>query len=188
MSGKIGVLVFVMLVLAGAGSAADKTGTEGDYVIGPGDMLDISNWKDEALTKSVVVLPDGKISFPLIGMFRAAGKTVPELKQEIEAEIVKYVPDPLLSVEVRQVNSMRIYVIGRVIRPDQFVINSEVTVLQALSMAGGLNQFANKDKIRIIRQTKDKQTVIPFRYNDVVEDAKLEQNIWLQRGDVVVVP
>jgi polysaccharide export outer membrane protein len=121
-------------------------------------------------------------------MFRAAGKTVPELKQEIEAEIVKYVPDPLLSVEVRQVNSMRIYVIGRVIRPDQFVINSEVTVLQALSMAGGLNQFANKDKIRIIRQTKDKQMVIPFRYNDVVEDAKLEQNIWLQRGDVVVVP
>jgi polysaccharide export outer membrane protein len=188
MRGKMWVLFLVLMLSAVGGAAAEKVGVEGDYVIGPGDVLDISNWKDESLTRSVVVLPDGKISFPLIGLFRAAGKTVPELKQEIETEIVKYVPDPLLTVEVKQVNSMLIYVIGRVNKPDKFVLNSDVTVLQALTMAGGLNPFAKKDKIRIIRQNKDKQTVIPFRYDDVVEDAKLEQNIWLQRGDVVVVP
>jgi polysaccharide export outer membrane protein len=185
---KIWMLVMVLVLSAGGGTAAEKAGVEGDYVIGPGDVLDISNWKDESLTRSVVVLPDGKISFPLLGLFRAAGKTVPELKQEIEAEIVKYVPDPLLTVEVKQVNSMVIYVIGRVNAPGKFALNSEITVLQALSMAGGLNPFAKRDQVRIIRQSKDGNKVIPFRYDEVVEDAKLEQNIWLHRGDVVVAP
>jgi polysaccharide export outer membrane protein len=159
-----------------------------DYVIGPGDVLDISNWKDESLTKSVVVLPDGKISFPLIGVFRAAGKTVAELKSEIEAEIIKYVPAPVLTVEVRHVNSLLIYVIGRVNAPGKFVLNTDVSALQALAMAGGLNPFAKKDKIRIIRQSGNKSVLIPFRYDDLVENADLDQNIRLQRGDVVVVP
>ncbi len=161
---------------------------EDAYIIGPGDTLDISNWKDESLTRSVVVLPDGKISFPLIGILRAAGKTVAELKVEIESEIIKYVPDPILTVEVRQVNSLQVYVIGRVNSPGKFILNSNITVLQALAMAGGLNPFAKKDKIRIIRQNGNQSVVIPFRYDDVVENAVLDQNIQLQRGDVVVVP
>lgn len=176
------------MMSAGSLFAVEKPLGEGDYVIGAGDLLDISTWKDEALSRAVVVLPDGKISFPLLGIFQAAGKTIPQLKQEMESQLVKYISDPVLTVEVKQVNSMRVYVIGRVNKPDQFVLTSEVTVLQALSMAGGLTPFANKDKIRIIRQTKNTQTVIPFKYDDVVDDAKLDQNIWLQRGDVVVVP
>jgi polysaccharide biosynthesis/export protein len=182
------ILIILLIMKSGWTNAEEYVGRDGDYIIGFGDILDISNWKDESMTKSVVVLPDGKISFPLIGIFRAAGKTVAELKHEMETEIVKYVPDPLLNVEVKQVNSMKIYVIGRVNKSDQFNLNGEVTVLQALSMAGGLNQFANKDKIRIIRQNKDKQMVIPFKYNEVVENSAMEQNIKLQRGDVVVVP
>lgn len=161
---------------------------EEPYIIGPGDVLDISNWKDEALSKSVVVLPDGKISFPLIGIFQASGKTVAELKGEIQSEIIKYMPDPVLTVEVRQVNSMLIYVIGRVNSPGKFILNSNVTALQALAMAGGLNPFAKKDKIRIIRQNGNQSDIIPFRYDDVVENADLAQNIRLRRGDVVVVP
>jgi polysaccharide biosynthesis/export protein len=177
-----------ILPISTVSGAQEKVDGEADYVIGPGDMLDISNWKDESLTKSVLVLPDGKISFPLIGMFRAAGKTVPELKQEIEEAMIKYVPDPVVTVEVRQVNSMLIYVIGRVNTPGKFILNTNVTVLQALAMAGGLNPFAKKDKIRIIRQSGNRHSVLPFLYDSVVEDANLEQNIRLKRGDVVVVP
>lgn len=184
---KTGLVSFcIAMMLLGIGGQA--WAEEEAYIIGPGDVLDISNWKDESLTKSVVVLPDGKISFPLIGMFRAAGKSIAELKTEIEAEIIKYVPDPVLTVEVRQVNSLLIYVIGRVNTPGKFLLNSNVTALQALAMAGGLNPFAKKDKIRIIRQIGNQSVVIPFRYDDVVENADLNQNVLLQRGDVVVVP
>ena len=187
MKSKVWMFV-LLLIFVGVSAAGAAEPAEGDYVIGPGDVLDISTWKDESLTKSVVVLPDGKISFPLIGVFRAGGKTVPELKQEILAALIKYVPDPVLSVDVRQVNSMLIYVIGRVNAPGKFLLSSNVTVLQALAMAGGLNPFAKKDKIRVIRQNGNRHTVFPFKYDSVVEDADLEQNIRLQRGDVVVVP
>ena len=160
----------------------------GDYLIGPGDVLDISVWKDETLTRSVVVLPDGKISFPLIGEIKAAGRTVPQLKQEITKKISPYAPDPTISIEVRQVNSMLVYVIGRVNTPGRFSLNTNVNVLQALTMAGGLNPFAKRDKIKIFRQDGAKTKIFRFKYDEVVEGSELGQNIMLQRGDVVVVP
>jgi len=159
-----------------------------DYLIGPGDVLDISVWKDETLTRSVVVLPDSKISFPLIGEVIAGGKTVAQLKKEIEGKLGPYVPDIVLSLDVRQVNSMLIYVIGRVNNPGRFVLNVNVNVLQALSMAGGFNPFAKKDKIKIFRHERDKTHIFNFQYDGVVEGKNLEQNIMLKRGDVVVVP
>ena len=159
-----------------------------DYILGPGDQIDIAVWKDETLTKSVIVLPDGKISFPLIGEVRAAGRTIPQLKQEIKQKISPYAPDPIISIEVRQVNSMLIYVIGRVNGPGRFQLNTNVNVLQALTMAGGLNAFAKRDKIRIFRQEGNKTTIFRFKYDDVTEGSDLEQNIVLKRGDVIVVP
>ena len=187
-----------LLVFLGAGvQAAEKTAAAPpageadlgpDYILGPGDVIDIAVWKDETLTKSVTVLPDGKISFPLIGEVKAAGRTVAQLKQEITEKISPYAPDPTVSVEVRQVNSMLVYVIGRVNTPGRFALNTNVNVLQALTMAGGLNPFAKRDKIKIFRQTGEKTTILRFKYDEVVEGAGLEQNIMLQRGDVVVVP
>ncbi|MEM2983406.1 MAG: polysaccharide biosynthesis/export family protein [Candidatus Bathyarchaeia archaeon] len=159
-----------------------------DYIIGPGDVLDISVWKDETLTRSVVVLPDGKISFPLIGEVMASGKTVAQLKKEIEGRLSAFVPDVTLSFEVRQVNSMLIYVIGRVNNPGRFLLNTNINVLQALSMAGGLTPFAKRDKIKIFRHEGDKTQIFKFQYDDIVEGKNLEQNILLKRGDVVVVP
>jgi polysaccharide export outer membrane protein len=159
-----------------------------DYIIGPGDVLDISVWKDETLTRSVVVLPDGKISFPLIGEVIASGKTVAKLKKEIEEKLSAFVPDVILSFEVKQVNSMLIYVIGRVNNPGRFLLNTNVNVLQALSMAGGLTPFAKRDKIKIFRHEGDKTQIFKFHYDDVVEGKDLEQNIILKKGDVVVVP
>ena len=186
----VSILILCIFFVCTGSLLAEETApaSGGDYVIGIGDQLDISVWKDEALTKSVLVLPDGKITFPLIGMLPAAGKTLQELKKEIEANISKYVKDPVLSIEVRQTSSMVIYVIGRVNTPGKFMMNANVTVLQALSMAGGLNPFAKKGDIKIFRQEGGKTGIYPFDYDDVVSGGRIQDNFRLERGDVVVVP
>ena len=196
------VLLMVSLLFAlGAGAQAEENKPEAatdskapavdfgpDYRLGPGDQVDIAVWKDETLTKSVIVLPDGKISFPLIGEVKAAGRTIAQLRKEITEKISPFLPDPTLSIEVKQVNSMLIYVIGRVNTPGRFVLNTNVNVLQALTIAGGVNAFARRDKIKIFRQEGEKTTILHFKYDEVVEGTRLEQNIMLQKGDVVVVP
>ncbi len=159
-----------------------------NYIIGPGDILDIALWRDDALVRQVMVLSDGNISFPLIGEVMAAGKSVPELKQEISMRLTEYVPEPVLSIEVKQPNSMLVYVIGRVNNQNRFPVNANVTVLQALSIAGGLTPFARSNKIKVIRQEKGKTTILPFKYDEVVQGQNIKQNITLKRGDVIVVP
>jgi polysaccharide export outer membrane protein len=160
----------------------------GGYVIGPGDVLDISVWNNQALSKAVTVLPDGKIYFPLIGEVTVAGKTVAVLGKELKAKLHSFVPDPELTVMINQVNSMLIYVIGKVNHPGRFVLNTNINVLQALATAGGLNTFAKRSKIKIFRETSGKTRIFPFDYDDVTDGEKLDQNIKLERGDVVVVP
>lgn len=172
-----------------ASQNAEKTGTETeDYIIGPGDVLAISIWKDDALTRRVTVLPDGTITFPLIGRIEAAGKTLPQFRDKIEKEIGYYVPDPVLSISIEQVNSMLVYVIGKVNKPGRFLLNAHTDVLQMLAMSGGLNAFAKRNKIRIFRRNAHQTTVFDFNYEDVSEGIHPEQNIYLKRGDVIVVP
>jgi polysaccharide biosynthesis/export protein len=169
-------------------AAAQDTGPA-DYRIGAGDLLDISVWKDEALTRTAVtVRPDGRISFPLAGEMVADGRTVAQLKAELEERLLPYVSDLVLSVEVKQINSMMVYVIGRVNAPGRFILNSNITVLQALAIAGGCNPFASPNSIKVLRKEGNVTYTYPFRYYDVVEDDKLEDNIELKRGDVIVVP
>ena len=180
---------FIALIIpAFAGNESVPSPVLEDYRIGTGDILDISVWKDPALTKQVIVLPDGKIHFPLVGELVAEGRSVAQLKDELESKIRVYMPDPVLSVSITQVNSMLLYVIGKVNKPGHFMLNSRINVLQALSMAGGLNPFAEEKKIRIYRQKNDKTIQFPFNYRDVAEGINLQQNIALQRGDVIVVP
>ena len=193
-----GFLLFALLLASPAPAAnlpaaavvpeAKAAAANSDYIIGSGDVLDISVWKDSTLTRTVVVLPDGTISFPLVGELKAEGKTVDELKQELEKKLARYVSDLVLSVEVKQCNSMMVYVIGRVNSPGRQILNSRVTVLQALAMAGGPNPFAKKNDINILRQDGDKTVTFRFRYDDVVEGENMSDNIQLKRGDVVVVP
>jgi polysaccharide export outer membrane protein len=163
------------------------TGTGAEYIIGPGDFLDISVWKDEVLSRTVVVLTDGTISFPLIGKIKAAGRTIAKVKDEIVQKLVRYYPEPEVSIDVKQSNSMLIYVIGRVNAPGRQVLNANIDVIQALAMAGGPNPFASRNKIKILRKEGDKTVVLPFRYDDVIE-GKIETNVELKRGDVIVVP
>ena len=133
------------------------------------------------------MLPDGTITFPLVGRLVAGGKTVEQLKQEIEKRLNRFVPEPELTLIVQQVNSMVVYVLGKVNRPGYFPLKMNVDVLQALAMAGGLNIFADPSDIRIFRKTRDKSMVMIFNYQSVTEDNYLEGNIMLQAGDVIVV-
>jgi len=188
------LLIAGMLCCTGAAVSWADTGnaaTEKDedaYLIGPGDVLDISVWKDESLTRTTVVRPDGYISFPLIGNIRAADRTASSLKVELEKKLDKYVPGVTLSLEIREVRSLVVYVIGRVNNPGRFLLTNDINVLQALASAGGLNPFANRNDIKIFRQGTEETTIFPFQYDEVVEGKRLEQNIYLRRGDVVVIP
>ena len=168
--------------------AALQATAEPDYRIGPGDQLNIEVWKDLTLTRLVIVLPDGKVAYPMVGEVVAAGKTVAQLQKEIEGKLSLYVKDAVITVEVRQVNSLQIYVLGRVKTPGRSLLTSNIDVLQALAIAGGPDQFANMSKIRIFRREGRKTVIIPFNYDDVISGKKPELNILLRRGDVVVVP
>jgi polysaccharide export outer membrane protein len=188
LSGEGGVPAAIPASIASGEASHAKIPTEDGYLIGPGDVLDISVWKDEALTRSCVVRPDGFISFPLAGEIPAAERTVSQLKAEMEAKLSRYVPGVVLSLEVKQINSLIIYVIGKVNNPGRFVLSVDVNVLQALATAGGLNVFAKRDMIKVYRQGTNETAIFPFDYDSVTEGKRLEQNIHLKRGDVVVIP
>jgi polysaccharide export outer membrane protein len=168
--------------------ANETVGASENYIIGPGDLLDISVWQDESLSRATIVLPDGRISFPLVGEVMAAGRTLGDLKKEMEGRLTRYVPNIILSLDVKQVNSVLIYVLGRVNSPGRFALNTNVDVLQALATAGGFNPFAKRSKIRIFRHEGGKTAIFKFDYDDVTGSEHLEQNIMLKRGDVIVVP
>ncbi len=159
-----------------------------DYLLGPEDVLAISVWKDEHLTKEVVVRPDGMVSFPLVGDVPAAGRTVEDLRLDIAKRLARFIPSAHVSVALTKLLSYRIYVLGRVAKPGEYMIGHHTDVLQALSLAGGLTPFAAENDIKIMRRTSGDQLVFEFRYGDAKKGKDLKQNILLQRGDVVMVP
>lgn len=185
---KVLTLLFVLLFFSVQPGIADESVPDEMYVIGHGDILQVLVWKDDALTRQVTVLPDGTFQFPLLGNIVAYGKTVNEIRADLEKRIEKYVPDPVISVEVMRPASMVIYVIGRVHRPGHVNLNQNINVLQALSMAGGLTPFAEGDEIKIFRKEAEEDTVFHFDYDEVLEGENPAQNIALKRGDIIVVP
>ncbi len=178
------ILALLLLVVANDAALAK----EATYFIGPGDTLEISVWKDESLSRQVIVPPDGVVSFPLIGDIPATNLTVTDLRKIVTEKLSEYVPDVTVTVMILQFNSLKGYVIGKVNKPGEFPISMETSVIQILSMAGGLSPFASRDKIFILRQKNGETVRIPFDYWQMLKGENLEQNILLQRGDVVVVP
>ena len=158
------------------------------YRLGDGDVMLVSVWKDEQLTKEVVVRPDGMFSFPLVGDIQAEDRTVEEVRIDLAKRLTKYIPNPIVSVAVMKVLSNKVYVVGRVNKPGEYMIGHYTDVLQALSLAGGLTPFAGENDIKVIRRIKGQQQTFSFRYGDVRKGNDLEQNILLQRGDIVMVP
>jgi len=158
------------------------------FFLGPGDVLEISVWKNEDLTKQVVIRPDGRISFPLIGDVAAEGNTVEELREALKQKIDTYVPDAPVAVLLLKVASPKVYVVGKVAKPGVYVMEEPMRVMQALAMAGGTTPFADKDQILIIRKSKVRQETSKFNYSQVARGKDLEQNVFLKPGDTLVVP
>lgn len=173
-----------VLMLVGAAAQADVEA----YRLQPGDVLQVSVWKEAELQSEVLIRPDGMMSFPLAGETRAAERTVEDVRAELETRLRRLVPDASVTVAVKSLGGNRIFVLGKVARPGDFVLSRPTDVMQALSLAGGTTPFADLTEILVLRRTAGRLTAIPFRYGDVERGRHLEQNIQLQGGDTVVVP
>lgn len=172
---------------APATSSALSGAAAPDYRIAAEDVLQISVWDNKELSLSVVVRPDGHISFPLVEDVPAEGLTAADLSAVIRQKLLAYIKEPQVSVIVTQVNGPRVYVIGNVVRPGVIPLRSDLSVLQVLSIAGGFPEFASPRGIRIVRMNGTKQEVRKVNYNRLIEPGG-EGNYVLKPGDTIVVP
>jgi polysaccharide biosynthesis/export protein len=163
-------------------------GADASYKIGPQDVLRIDVWKEPEISRSVPVRPDGKISLPLLNDVQASGLTAMELANVISEGLKKFMNSPQVTVSVAEINSRRVYVTGEVTRPGAYPLLPNMTVLQALTSAGGFTQFARIKSIHVLRSEGGKQVKHPFNYKDVVNGKRAEDNIVLLPGDTIVVP
>lgn len=181
-------IIFIVAISALCASSAFAASAESSYSPGPDDVLLISVWKEEALTREVVVTPDGKITFPLIGEIVVQGHTIDEVRQEVQTKLEEFSPGAPVSIMVIKVNSPKVYITGKVMRPGAYLMPENLTVMQALALAGGFNPFAERGDVLILRQARGKMQPMPFDYDAVAKGKHLEQNIILNRGDTIVVP
>lgn len=192
------LFAFALILKLAAAQAADEAGTpaapattdEPDwaYLIQPGDVLSITVWKEPELARQVVVQPDGTISFPLAGNIQSEGETVVGLEGIVAERLERFIPDPVVTVAIEQNLGNTVYVIGQVQRPGVFNPSARIDVTQALSLGGGVTPFAQVDNIKILRRIDGKLVAIPFDFRDIEKGKRLQQNIYLEPGDVVIVP
>jgi polysaccharide biosynthesis/export protein len=160
-----------------------------EYRIGPGDVLQIDVWKEpDAISPSIVVRPDGKISVPILGELQAAGLRPAELQELLSSKYSEFIRNARVTLTIREVHSQRVYLIGEVKREGPIRLQAPITVLQALAEAGGVTDYAKRKKIYVLRMVQDKQVMLPFDYDAVVRGIKVEQNLILAPGDTVIVP
>lgn len=181
-------LVAVPRVASAQAPSPAAARSDGGYKLQPGDVLEILVWKEEDLTKEVLIRPDGGISFPLAGDLDAGGHTVQELRDQLRDRLARFIPDLDVTVVLKEVKGNKVYVIGQVAKPGEFVVNPQVDVMQALTMAGGVTAFAKLGDIFVLRRNGGDQERIGFDFNAVANGRQLQQNIMLQSGDVLVVP
>jgi polysaccharide export outer membrane protein len=171
------------------GAVNAQTGAFQEYRIGPGDVIQVEVWKEpEASIASAVVRPDGKITMPLIKEITVAGYTSSELSELLAEKLSKYIPASDVTVVIRETRSKKVYLTGAVKRPGSVLLLAPMTILQVLTENGGLNDYAKKKKIYLLRTENGKQSKMIFDYSAVIKGEHLEQNIEVQAGDVIVVP
>jgi polysaccharide export outer membrane protein len=189
------VIVIALALVAPAAGAADALPTtRGEqapverYRIGPEDTLHITVWKNDAMTRTVPVRPDGMVTLPLVNDVQAAGLTPMELRDLLAKKLAEYIPSPEVSVILTDVRSFKVSVIGEVAKPARYEFKAWTTVLDALAMAGGFSQFASRARIVVLRPNGTTVTRIPFNYNKVIAASADQENFYLRPGDIVLVP
>jgi polysaccharide biosynthesis/export protein len=158
------------------------------YLIGPDDVLSIVFWKDKDMTSDVQVRPDGKISLSLINEVMAAGLTPDQLREHLTEESKKYLDDANITVVVKQINSRKVYITGQIAKQGPYTLSGPTTVMQLISMAGGVAEFSDSKNIMVLRMENGRQVAHKVNYKELVAGKKLAQNIELKPGDTIVVP
>ncbi len=158
------------------------------YTVGVEDVLEISVWQNQDLSRTVIVRPDGKISLPLVDDIQAAGLSTQELKQAIIDKLKSYVAAPDVVVIVQQINSWRIYVQGEVQNPGVLTLRSHTSIAQLISIVGGFTEFAKKNKIKVIRRKKGHTEIFKINYNKIISGDSADEDIYLRPGDTIIVP
>jgi polysaccharide biosynthesis/export protein len=164
-----------------------------EFLLGPEDVLTVTVWKNSDLSRDVVVRPDGMISMPLVGDIQATGLTGNQLAKRIADRLTEYLASPIVFVQVKEVNSYYIYVLGEVAKPGKYSLKSYANVMQGISLAGGFTVYAKKNKIKVLRVGGDgpsgkHQIEIPVPYDDILKGNANPGNFFLRIGDVIVVP
>lgn len=196
-------LKYALIVMLGVGLAAGcvtesgnpvkDTVMAGEFLLGPEDVLDVTVWRNQDLSRQVVVRPDGMISMPLIGDIQASGMTANQLAARIAERLKDYKENPSVTVSVKEVNSYNIYVLGEVQKPGKYQLKTQTSVLQAIAVAGGFTIFASKNKMQVVTTEangdgKPHEIRIPVSYNDLLTGKGERGNFVLKAGDIVVVP
>ena len=164
-----------------------------EFLLGPEDVLEVTVWRNQDLSRTVVVHPDGKVSLPLIGDVQASGLSSAQVAAKIATRLTEFKENPNVSVSLKEVNSYFIYVLGEVLKPGKYPLKSYATVLQGVSLAGGFTPYASKNRMQVIRTLtngdgKENQLRIPVPYNDLVSGKGEIENFILKSGDTIVVP
>jgi polysaccharide biosynthesis/export protein len=200
LSHKVGAIILLAIFQASlAGCLAEETQYRGmstpptEFLIGPEDVLVVTVWRNQELSKEVIVRPDGKISLPLLGDIVASGLTAQALSKHVADGLAEFMSTPTVSVQVKEINSYHIFVVGEVGKPGKIVLKSFTSVLQGISYAGGFTTFASRNNVHVLRMIKNgqgetKQVMIPVPYQDIVQGKNLDANFILKAGDVIVVP
>ena len=165
-----------------------ESAVDASYVIGPMDVLDIQVWKEPDFSRQVLVRPDGQITLPLAGDIKASGINTMDLKNLLTEKLEGFIDKPEVTVIVLESRSKQFYIIGKVNRPGTYPLSPGMTVLQALSVAGGFTEWADKNSIRIVRKSGEKEEIFSFHYGKVISGKQLDQNIVLEPNDTVIVP
>lgn len=171
-----------------AKSAAARGRPGGEYRIGPADVLQVSIWKNEALSRTVPVRPDGMISLPLVNEVRAAGFTPMQLRDVLKKKLTEYLPNPEVAVIVMEMHSFVVSVLGEVKKAGRYQFAGPVTVLDALAQAGGITEFASPSDLYVLRHEGGVMTRVPFNYSKVITTPGGNDNFFVRPGDIIIVP
>ena len=195
-----GSLLLILLLAGcsgggGATMAAEESAREqsdtGDYVIGPGDGLEVFVWGHEDLTATVTVRPDGEISTPLVEDMRAAGKTPTELARAVETVLAEYVRTPTVTIIVQEFvgeYNRQVRVVGRAAEPQALSYRNGMTLLDVMIEVGGLSEFASGNKAKIVRKQDGEEVIIKVRISDLLNKGRMDQNVRMMPGDVLIIP